>query len=112
MTDDTHTAEWREAQAEHLYQESRRLALAATADDPDGPCCWQYDELYYYGWCVTRRSYSGTGPTAIASLLWDSADIVCCDDREAARSLATQRNTPPRLQSANPDAAPAREVGL
>ncbi len=105
MTDDAHDAEWREAQAEHLYQESRRLALAATRQDPDGASCWEYDDLFGYGWCISLLFYSGTDPDTSDTVRADfDHDTISCDDREAARALATSRNTPQRLQSASPDA--------
>lgn len=109
---DTHTAEWREAQAEHLYQESRKLALSATADDPDGASCWEYADLFSYGWCISLLFYRGTEPDTGATVWSDfDHDTISCDDRAAARALATTRNTPPEQQPHSFDATGVTETG-
>jgi len=107
---DTHTAEWIDAQAERTYQESRRLALDASGHNEGGPECWEYDGSADE-WGVGLMRYLGT-ERSTGSEMWLTVDFEHCPSRDDARSLATQRNTPPRLQSASPDAAPAREVGL
>ncbi len=105
-SDDTDTALVREEQDEAAYQESRRLALEATEGEPDGPACWEYDELFRRGWCISLLFYSGTDPDT-SDTVWSDFDhdTISCDDRETARALATSRNTPPRLQANSPESA-------
>lgn len=108
-TDDTHTALAREAQAEHLYRESCRLSRAATADEIGGPSYWAYgdssnddDET----WTVIHLAW-GSHPWASSIKLFrtDPDSEEHCPTREAARALATTRNTPPQQPHSLPDTA-------
>jgi len=93
MTDDTHTAEWLDAQAEHLYQQSWRLALDASADAESGPSFWEYGQGEDDTWLVVRRYWNGHEWDTNADI-WDedASSVEQCPTREAARDLATSRN--------------------
>lgn len=109
-TTDTHTAEWREAQAEHVYQESRKLALDAPTDD--APSLWEYGQGEDDTWLVVRLCWNGyEWDTNVDIWDEDASSVEMCPTRDAARALATTRNTPPHLQSNSPESTPATVTG-